>query len=149
MKENNNYFSDSNDDIDKNLNIDKAVNKSNIANNNNNNNHYNPEDKNKKKQSTKKISSQNEASLKKKGEFFCLGCNEFFKPVNNEVKIETSSLDELKIKMGTIILVGICPRCGKEIFQFSNISKLEELKRLYLIKPTTQEDRKVTGGYNG
>jgi len=68
MKENNNYFSDSNDDIDKNLNIDKAVNKSNIANNNNNNNHYNPEDKHKKNQSTKKFSSQNEASLKKKGE---------------------------------------------------------------------------------
>ena len=53
MKENNNYFSDSNDDIDKNLNIDKAVNKSNIANNNNN--HYNLEDKNKKIKTQKKF----------------------------------------------------------------------------------------------
>ena len=60
MKENNNYNSDSNDDINKNLNIDKAYNKNNIKNEENNiqknNVHHN-----------KKL-PENENTLKKKGE---------------------------------------------------------------------------------
>ena len=60
MKENNNYNSDSNDDINKNLNIDKAYNKNNIKNEENNiqkNNVYH-----------KKKLPENENTLKKKGE---------------------------------------------------------------------------------
>ena len=60
MKENNNYNSDSNDDINKNLNIDKAYNKNNIKNEENNiqkNNLYH-----------KKKLPENENTLKKKGE---------------------------------------------------------------------------------
>ena len=60
MKENNNYNSDSNDDINKNLNIDKAYNKNNIKNEENNIQKNNVNHK-------KKI-PENENTLKKKGE---------------------------------------------------------------------------------
>ena len=60
MKENNNYNSDSNDDINKNLNIDKAYNKNNIKNEENNiqknNVHHKkklPENENKKERRIK------------------------------------------------------------------------------------------------
>ena len=60
MKENNNYNSDSNDDINKNLNIDKAYNKNNIKNEENNIQKNNVHHK-------KKL-PENENTLKKKGE---------------------------------------------------------------------------------
>ena len=60
MKENNNYNSDSNDDINKNLNIDKAYNKNNIKNEENNIQNNNVHHK-------KKL-PENENTLKKKGE---------------------------------------------------------------------------------
>ena len=60
MKENNNYNSDSNDDINKNLNIDKAYNKNNIKNEENNIQKNNVHHK-------KKL-LENENTLKKKGE---------------------------------------------------------------------------------
>ena len=60
MKENNNYNSDSNDDINKNLKIDKAYNKNNIKNEENNIQKNNVHHK-------KKL-PENENTLKKKGE---------------------------------------------------------------------------------
>lgn len=102
---------------------------------------------------TKERRKKHKRQSKKDGEFFCLCCNEFFRPLNNEITVENSYLDELKIKMGTIILVGTCPRCGKEIFQFSNLSKMEELQNRYNIKailPTCSEDIiEQVGGLNG
>ena len=65
MKENNEYIYESNDDLDKNLNIDKAINKQNYINNLNQNQDQDQEKKNKNKN---KLLSEKEKSLKKKGE---------------------------------------------------------------------------------
>jgi hypothetical protein len=64
MKENNNYIYESNDDIDKNLNIDKAINQQNYLSNLNQD--QSPENKKNKKKS--KVSFDKETSSKKKGE---------------------------------------------------------------------------------
>ena len=65
MKEINDYIYESNDDIDKNLNIDKAINKQNYINNLNGG----PQDKeNGKNKTKKKVLSEKEKTLKKKGE---------------------------------------------------------------------------------
>ena len=85
---------------------------------------------------TKERRKKHKRLNKKEGDFFCLNCSNFFRPLNNEITIETSQLDALKIKMGIIVLRGICPCCLKHFFQLSNLSKIEELQALYNIKPT-------------
>ena len=69
MKENNNYIYESNDDINKNLNIDKALNQQNFLNNKNKNQENKNQGQNKKqKNKTKNSAYDSENTLKKKGE---------------------------------------------------------------------------------
>ena len=69
MKENNNYIYESNDDINKNLNIDKALNQQNFLNNKNKNLENKNQGQNKKqKNKTKNSAYDSENTLKKKGE---------------------------------------------------------------------------------
>ena len=69
MKENNNYIYESNDDINKNLNIDKALNQQNFLNNNSKNQENKNQGQNKKqKNKTKNSAYDSENTLKKKGE---------------------------------------------------------------------------------
>ena len=69
MKENNNYIYESNDDINKNLNIDKALNQQNFLNNKSKNQENKNQGQNKKqKNKTKNSAYDSENTLKKKGE---------------------------------------------------------------------------------
>ena len=69
MKENNEYIYESNDDINKNLNIDKALNQQNFLNNKSKNQENKNQGQNKKqKNKTKNSAYDSENTLKKKGE---------------------------------------------------------------------------------
>lgn len=83
---------------------------------------------------TKARRQKHKRYTKKDGEFFCLNCSDFFMPENKEITIEDYPLRKEQIKYGTILLKGVCPRCGKYIYQVSNISKKEELEQMYKIQ---------------
>lgn len=70
---------------------------------------------------------------KQKNKFWCMTCRKYQMPINKKVSIYDFSDSEKKVNKGTLLLKGVCPCCGKEIFQFNNIANLEKLNETYKI----------------
>ena len=70
---------------------------------------------------------------KQKNKFWCMTCRKYQMPINKKVSIYDFFDSEKKVNKGTLLLKGVCPCCGKEIFQFNNITNLEKLNETYKI----------------
>lgn len=75
----------------------------------------------------------NRKPKKQKNKFWCMTCRKYQMPVNKKIGIYDFSDSEKKVNKGTILLKGICPCCGEEIFQITNVSKLKNINDTYLV----------------
>ena len=67
----------------------------------------------------------------KENEFWCCSCKKKREPLNKEVQIEDFSQSNKKVHKNTILLTSVCPVCKNQMFKFSNISKMEEIKSMF------------------
>lgn len=64
-------------------------------------------------------------------ELLCFGCQKFQVPLNKKVKI--INIENNQNTTGIIRIVGICPKCGKEIGKISNKTKIDEISNVFKI----------------
>ena len=60
-------------------------------------------------------------------------CKKYQKPIDKKINIYDFSDSDKKVAKGTLLLKGVCPCCGKEIFQINNVSKLNNINDAYQI----------------
>lgn len=65
--------------------------------------------------------------------FWCFSCKDYQEPLGKQIKIKEIKTNSKKITEGTILLIGICPKCQKEFYQISNFSQLEKIKKKFKI----------------